>query len=138
VSRFLVEQDSAKPGPALERRVLAAEGSIGRAIWAREQNDTADGAADRLLAAVSRGGTAPWLAAIAQAPWSARGEFTALLDALTVKLRARLAAGHQDQARLRGWARAVRRVETIRFEAQGNANPQLALAVLAQDLERLL
>ncbi len=32
---------------------------------------------------------------------------------------------------------AIQAVEQIRLEAQGNANPQLALAVLARDLEEL-
>jgi hypothetical protein len=32
---------------------------------------------------------------------------------------------------------ALQAVEQIRFDAQGNVNPQLALAVLARDLEIL-
>ena len=136
--RFLVEQESAEPGPALERRVLAAEGSIGQALWARAETDAAEHAADRFLAAIGRGAEGRSLAALGQPPWSARGEFTTLLDAVALRLRDRMVAGHSDPARIRRWAQAVRRVETARFEAQGNANPQLGLAVLAHDLERLL
>jgi hypothetical protein len=39
--------------------------------------------------------------------------------------------------RLRRRLAALKVVERIRTEAQGNANPQLALAVLARDLEHL-
>jgi hypothetical protein len=39
---------------------------------------------------------------------------------------------------LDGWLKALQQVEETRAQAQGNANPQLALAVLGSDLEQLL
>jgi hypothetical protein len=39
-----------------------------------------------------------------------------------------------DRQRFKKYAAALRKVEEARWDAQGNANPQLALAVLAQDL----
>jgi DNA polymerase-3 subunit delta' len=138
VRRFLTtELDPAPKGEALERRVLFAGGSIGAAVGAGAA-ETESGMAERWLAAV-RGGPARWsAAALGQPPWSARGDFTSALDGLALKLRDRAA---QDAAqcpeRVPRWVVALQAVERTREEAQGNANPQLALAVLAQDLEGL-
>ncbi len=123
---------------ALERRVLLAEGSIGRALW-DEGTDNGDRAATRLLEAVRRG-AGTWLPqALSQPPWAARGDFSAMLDALAVRLRGELKhEAEQRNASIDGWLEALERVEATRAEAQGNANPQLALAVLAGDLERAL
>jgi len=139
VRRFLSsELEPPLMGTALEQRVVMAEGSIGRAVAAAPSGSGAVQAAERLLAAV-QGGAQRWAqAALAQAPWSARGEFTAVLDALGHRLREALVkrAGN-DPAGAQRVAIAVRRVEEIRAVAQGNVNPQLALAVLARHLERL-
>jgi DNA polymerase-3 subunit delta' len=133
VRAFLGSQaDPPVSGAALDRRVVQAEGSIGRALWPDTDNDTADRAAERFLEAVNKGPQAWSAAALSQAPWSARGEYTALLDAMALRLRAHLM--RDGNAR---WARALRRVETARWDAQGNLNPQLGLAVLAQDLRRI-
>lgn len=139
VRRFLsAEVTPAPKGTALEQRVVLAEGSIGRALAAGGGTGAGEGTADRWLAAF-RGGPSRWsAAALSQAPWAARGDFTAALDALALKLRDRAATdatGHPE--RLPRWVAALRAVERTRQEAQGNANPQLALAVLAQDLEDL-
>ncbi len=139
VRRFLqAELDPAPRGAALEQRVLLAQGSIGLALAAVGEGDTAEKAADQLLAAI-RGGPARWAAAaLAQAPWAARGDFTAGLDALSVRLRdgaAKEARGNSEGLRHR--VTALKAVEQIRLDAQGNVNPQLALAVLARDLEEL-
>src|SRR3989337_4471672 len=85
VPRFLqTELDPAPRGAALEQRVLLAQGSIGRALAAGAEGDTAEKAAERLLAAV-RGGPARWAAApLGQAPLAHRGDFTAGLDALAL------------------------------------------------------
>ncbi|MBI4421409.1 MAG: hypothetical protein HY560_11345 [Gemmatimonadetes bacterium] len=124
---------------ALERRVLLAEGSIGRALWLEEDADAAEGAAQRFLAAL-QGGARSWSqAAMAQPPWAARGDFTAMLDALALQIRGRVASAQRgEHARLRQWTTALRRVEIARWEAQSNANPQLAVATLAQDLRGLV
>ena len=125
---------------ALEQRVLLAEGCIGRALWANDEGGEAlEQAADALLGAIRKGGAAWVPHALRQRTWAARGEFTGLLDALSVRLRGELsetAAGAADD--LTPTMEALRRVEETRLAAQGNANPQLALAVLASDLERLL
>ena len=97
--------------------------------------DSAAAAADRFLAAI-KGGPHRWaLAALAQAPWAARGDFTAMLDAVALKLRSRIPDAPRERAR--GLVRALGKVESVRWDAQGNLNPQLALAVLALELREL-
>jgi DNA polymerase III subunit delta' len=133
------EVEPAPTGKVLERQVQLAEGSIGRAISA---DDTAepDQKARRFLQSV-RKGRERWLqTAFTQAPWSARGEFTAMLDALALQLRDELGrvAADPDPAKAEGHIAALRRVEAARAGAQGNANPQLTLANLAEELEHLV
>jgi DNA polymerase-3 subunit delta' len=140
VRRFLsAELDPPLAGRALERRTVLAEGSIGRALWADDEGEGADRRAAELVEAISSGAEGWAAQALGQAPWAARGDFTGLLDALAVRLRAGLAdeAG-QDESLMRARLEALRRVEETRASAQGNVNPQLALAVLASDLEHLL
>ncbi|MFQ6047097.1 MAG: ATP-binding protein [Gemmatimonadales bacterium] len=141
VRRFLTSEIDPPPeGHALERLVVLAEGGIGRALAGLDgAEDDADRAAQALLDAV-RKGPEVWLPlALKQPPWAARGDFSAALDALAVRIRARLEEGAAlEGAALRPWLEALRRVERTRAEAQTNANPQLALAVLAEDLEALL
>jgi len=139
VRRFLqTELDPAPRGAALEQRVLLAQGSIGRAL-AGIGGVGAEKAADRLLSAI-RGGPAQWAAAaLGQAPWAARGDFTGALDALALRLRDSAAKeAKRNPERLRDRLAALQAVERIRSEAQGNANPQLALAVLARELQELV
>ncbi len=139
VRRFLTtELKPALKGPALEQRVVLAEGSIGRALAAGGGNGANADTAARWWDSF-QGGPSRWAtAALSQPPWQARGDFTAALEALALKLRDRAAAdaaSHPD--RLPRWVAAIRAVERTRDEAQGNANPQLALAVLARDREGL-
>jgi len=126
---------------ALEQRVLLAEGSIGQALWSGEDGDDAAAqAAESLLAAI-RQGSGAWLPhAFRQRTWAARGEFTDLLDALSVRLRNEVseAAAKGAASGLSTRMEALRRIEATRAAAQGNANPQLALTALALDLEPLL
>jgi DNA polymerase-3 subunit delta' len=139
VRRFLsTEMTPPLKGAVLEQRVLLAEGSIGRALAAGGGTGAGEQTANRWLASF-RGGPGRWsAAALSQVPWAARGDFTAALDALAIKLRDRAAAdAGSNPARVPRWVAAIRAVERTREEAQGNANPQLALAVLAQDLEDL-
>ncbi|UCG85576.1 MAG: hypothetical protein JSW71_16830 [Gemmatimonadota bacterium] len=135
---ILREVDPALDAEALEARTLLAEGSIGRALWASEEGDTADQAAADLLRQIERGAGGWSRAALRQTPWAARGDFSATLDALAVRLRDRLMKRTQSGQELSGLLTALRLVEQTRAEAQGNANPQLALAVLGSELERLL
>ena len=140
VRAFLKAEVKTPPkGAALERRILLAEGCIGRALRTEDGSDGPDRAAALLLAAV-RERNRSWLPmALAQPPWAARGDFTGMLDALALTLRdeVRREAGGGGQ-KIEGRLRAIKRVEATREAAQGNANPQLALAVLAADLEALL
>ncbi len=139
VREFLeTELDQAPAGDALERRTLLAEGSVGRALWAEDEGDEGDRAAAKLMAAVARGPSSWAESALVQPPFSARGKFSTTLDALAVKLRDGLVGRSQAGETVDNWVEALRRVEETRAEARGNANPQLALAVLASDLERLL
>ena len=139
VRRFLsTEVTPAPKGAELEQRVLLAEGSIGRALAAGGGTGTGEKTADRWLASF-RAGPVRWsAAALGQPPWAARGDFTAALDALALKLRDRAAVDAVSHpGRVPRWVAAIRAVEHTRQEAQGNANPQLALAVLARELEDL-
>jgi DNA polymerase-3 subunit delta' len=126
-------------GAALERRVVLAEGCIGRGLAQDPAAGDRDGQVDALLRAVA-GGPERWAArALAQAPWDARGGYTMLLDALAVRARRRLEAraaqGDRDGAA--NLARIVLRIESARTDAQANRNPQIGLAVLAGELEQL-
>jgi DNA polymerase-3 subunit delta' len=140
VRQFLTRELHPPPTEAqLDQRVVLAEGSIGRALAALGGGSGgANGAADRLLAAV-RGGPKAWAAAaLAQPPWAARGDFTGALDGVLVRLRNAAARDCGAQvSRVPRWIAAIRAVEQVRAEAQGNVNPQLALATLAHTLERL-
>lgn len=138
VRRFLTQE--VRPPLArteLEQRVLLAQGSIGRAV-AGASTEAGDRAAERLLAAV-RGGPKAWAAAaLAQPPWAARGDFTVALDGMLVRLRNAAARDcGTDVARVQRWIGAIKTVERVRADAQGNVNPQLALATLAHALETL-
>jgi len=68
--------------------------------------------------------------ALAQQPFQARGGFTELLDGLLTRLRAEARAGKGTQAVVA----AISRVLDARAMAQGNVNPQLLAAVLAEDM----
>jgi DNA polymerase-3 subunit delta' len=126
--------------PVRVGRVGDDDVSIGQALWSgNDGDDAAAQSAEALLAAI-REGSGAWLPhALRQRTWAARGEFTELLDALAVRLRGEISLAAADGADgLAPRIEALRRVEGTRAAAQGNANPQLALAALALDLEPLL
>jgi DNA polymerase-3 subunit delta' len=122
--------------------VLQAAGAIGKLAGggpgqaAGSDRAKAVAEARALLAALNREGER-FERALKQPPWSARGGFTDLLDALALELlgQARKAEGED---RLRALTTALRRVEVARQEAQGNVNPQLVLADLAGELVEVL
>jgi DNA polymerase-3 subunit delta' len=139
VRRFLTREVSPPPvGRALERRVTLAGGLIGRALWMDDDGtDAADVQAKAFLAAV-RAGPERWTPLVlAQAPWGARGGYAAMLDALAMAVRETMvdAVTRSDRAAMTRQLVALRRVEDARAELGNNVNPQLALAVLAHDLE---
>lgn len=114
----------------LAQRVSTAEGCIGRLL--ATEGDAAAGsrrAAD-LIAAGRQGAAAVYALALGQRPFQARGGFTEMLDALASRLRAQVKAGGETQKLVE----AIARVMDARELAQGNVNPQLVTAVLAEDL----
>lgn len=135
---------------ALEARVSAAAGSIGEAFAAGEATGKAYQAADQLLEAVLAGPSALYERALRQPPFSARGEFTAMLDALADTL-GEAARGVLGQATRRpvppallrrgdpsSLLQAMARVAEAREAAYGNVNPQILLAVLGEELAEVL
>lgn len=150
VRAFLsAELDPAPKGAELDQLVARANGSIGAAL-----SETGDGAKNRKAAEawlvdVLAGSGPAAERALAQTPWSARGEFTDLLDALAETLgdAAREAAGVPSVAGVpaalegrdpAGLLQAQALVADARLAAQGNVNPQLLLAVLGGDLAEIL
>lgn len=140
VRRFLrQESDPPLDDASLERSTLLAEGRIGEALREGGGADGPDRAAGEFLDAV-RDRPTSWLPLVLKQPtYAARGEFTGMLDALAVKLRQELREETGRSAEgTTGRMKALQRVEATRLAAQGNANPQLAMAVLAEELGELL
>lgn len=132
----------------LDARVHRAAGSIGAAV-ATGDDTKIEEAARAILEAVLAGPGARLERALKQQPWSARGEFSAVLDAVADALgeAARGAMGERVRrpvpAGLLGCEpqslfRAMDRVGEAREAAYGNVNPQLLLAVLEDELAALL
>jgi len=104
----------------LSQRVTLAEGCIGK-LFATE--------APRIDQA-ARFMEEPLQFALGQTPFQARGGFTEMLDALAGRLRAEARSGGDTEKLVE----AIARVMDARELAQGNVNPQLLAAVLAEDL----
>lgn len=130
---------SAHRGGASDKVVRDAHGSIGAALSTDESRTKGIGAARDFLRLVSSGPAAAAERALKQIPWQARGDFTALLDGLAVVLaddaRQAVTSGAHDQASAK--LAAVDRVMAAREQAHGNVNPQLLLAVLADEIAAL-
>jgi DNA polymerase-3 subunit delta' len=149
VEQFLAAH-AALSGPDLRRGVDLAGGSIGRALAHGADRTKASAAAEELLGAIRGGPGTRAERALKQGPWAARGDFTAMLDALaeTLAAAARAASGAGPRGQppqvLRGsgsvesLVQAQQRVAIAREAAQGNVNPQLLLAALADDLAEVL
>ncbi|MFN2571374.1 MAG: hypothetical protein ABR537_07140 [Gemmatimonadales bacterium] len=105
----------------LAQRVTMAQGCIGK-LFATETSRSGD-QAGRFL-------QAPLVFALGQVPFQARGGFTDMLDGLAERLRSELKRGG-DTAKL---VEAIAQVMDARDLAQGNVNPQLLAAVLAEAL----
>lgn len=150
VREFLAEQLHPRPAAQeLNDRVAFAGGSIGRALGAREDAGRAREAATQLLESVLASPAAAYERALRQPPWSARGEFTAMLDALAELLgdAARSASGQSPRREIPAALRprspaalvqALEKVADAREAAWGNVNPQLLLAVLGNELAEVL
>jgi DNA polymerase-3 subunit delta' len=142
-----------RPTPSaeeLDHRVALAEGSIGRALASGDEAGKAQHAARQLLEAVLAGDGPVFEQALRQPPWSARGEFTAMLDALAETLgeAARATLGEKPRRPVpeallqrrspESLLKAMDRVADAREAAWGNVNPQLLLAVLGEELAEAL
>jgi DNA polymerase-3 subunit delta' len=137
-------------GEALQARVRAAAGSIGRALAIGEDEIKARRAADDFLAAVAGGPAGRAERALKQGPFAARGDFTAMLDAVAEMLgeAGRVSSGMAPRAGVSEFLRRPRGIEALvragghvqsaREAAQGNVNPQLLLAQLGDDLAEVL
>ena len=131
---------------ALDERVALGAGSIGDAVAASDERGRAQRAAGQLIDAVLSGSAARYERALRQAPFAARGEFTAMLDALAETLndaaRGRLGQPGRrpvppallERAEPDALLRAMERVAEAREAAAGNVNPQILLAVLGEEL----
>src|SRR6266849_233055 len=110
----------------LDQRVTAVEGCIGK-LFATDAPRFGGG---QLAARFTE---APLVFALGQVPFQARGGFTDMLDALADRLRDESKRGG-DTDKL---VEAIALVMDARDVAQGNVNPQLLAAVLAEDLQGL-
>jgi len=114
----------------LAERVSSAEGCIGRLLAPEGDSGAASRRAGELLEAGHKGAASLYALALSQMPFQARGGFTEMLDALTSRLRTQAKTGGETQKLVQ----AIARVMDARELAQGNVNPQLVMAVLAEDL----
>jgi DNA polymerase-3 subunit delta' len=151
VREFLETHLSPTPSSReLDQRVAAGEGSIGKALRTGDETGRAQQAANQLLEAVLAGPGAALEKALSQPPWSARGEFTAMLDALAETL-GEASRGALGQAPRRevpppllrprnpgSLLKALEHVADAREAAWGNVNPQVLLAVLSHELVEVL
>jgi DNA polymerase-3 subunit delta' len=151
VRRFLSEHTEPRwSSEKIEARVEVALGSIGMALSEGEEAGKAYRSAEQLLAAVVEGRGPALERALSQATYSARGEFSAMLDALadTLSEAARGTLGQpvrrnvpQPLLRYRSpvpLLQAMEKVAEAREAASGNVNPQVLLAVLGEDLAEVL
>jgi DNA polymerase III subunit delta' len=122
VQNELKAQDS---GSDVAQIVSRAHGRIGK-LLAPISSGRAE--ADAFLAA--RDPVARYSLALRQTPYQARGGFAAMLDALLERLREQTRAGGDTEKLVE----AIAAVADARMETQGNVNPQLLTAVLADDL----
>ena len=138
VRNLLVNELGKEPEEA-ERIAQLAEGSVARALTAAEGASRGGRAAERFLNAVRRGPEYWAGEALLQPPWGARGDFSTMLDALAMRLRAELrTSADKDKSSTDKYLKAMSLVESHRIKTQKNVNPQLAMAVLAADVAEIL
>src|SRR5213595_1255453 len=114
----------------LAQRVALADGRIGRLLADGAGRARGAEAAERFLAAVEAGPVRRYEVALGLQPFQARGGFTDMLDGLLERLREQARIGAETEKVVE----AIARVLEARGLAQGNVNPQLVAAVLADDL----
>src|SRR2546430_3343948 len=113
----------------LTQRVALADGRIGRLLADGDGRARGADAAEGFLAAVEAGPVRRYEFALGLQPFQARGGFADMLDGLLERLRERARAGGETEKVVE----AIARVLEARGLAQGNVNPQLVAAVLADD-----
>src|SRR6266487_6267437 len=111
----------------LAQRVTAAEGCIGKLFATAPVRSGQSGGPDL----AGRFLDAPWVFALGQVPFQARGGFTDMLDSLASRLRSEARRGGDTEKLVE----AIACVLDARDLAQGNVNPPLLAAVLAEDLQ---
>src|SRR5881628_3400370 len=114
----------------LAQRVALADGRIGRLLADGAGRARGAEAAERFLAAVEAGPVRRYEVALGLQPFQARGGFTDMLDGLLERLREHARSGGETEKVVE----AIARVLEARDLAQGNVNPQLLAAVLADEL----
>jgi len=133
VAAFAQRELGLKPEREVAQRVAAADGCIGK-LLASGGPGRGPEAAEVFRATATQGAVQRFAFALSQPPFQARGGFTEMLDGLLERLR--------DQARRGGETakvvEAIARVLDARGLAQGNVNPQLLAAVLADQLAELV
>jgi DNA polymerase-3 subunit delta' len=135
----LLEKELGRAPAEASRIAQMAEGSVTRALTVADGADRGTQAARRFLGAVRRGPDAWAAEAMLQPPWGARGEFSTMLDALSLELRLELRQDlHDEELTVGGYLEAIRLVERHRAGTHKNLNPQLALAVLANGMAEVL
>ncbi len=117
--------------PGSKATASDAEGCIGRLLARSQPGISSERDAAEAFQTTLRGSAVERYAlALHQTPFQARGGFTDMLDGLLERLRQEARRGG-DTRRL---AEAISMVLQARDQAQGNVNPQLLAAVLADDL----
>jgi DNA polymerase-3 subunit delta' len=132
VTRFAHQELNAPQASDAQRdKVQAADGIPGRLLAQQHgPKAVAPDATDALLRSLSGTPPARYAFVLKQRPFEARGAFSEMLDGLLDRLRREARAGG-DTAKL---VAAIAQVMDAREMAQGNVNPQLVAATLANDL----
>lgn len=135
-------------GPALdglqlpkeaEERLRLAQGAPGMLLASTVRQGAMDDARRLLDAAVAGDRAQRLRLAFLQGQRGSRGEFSDVLDALTLALHERLRSeATRDAARARAAGRAIDAVEDAKRLAEANVNPQLITARLLDDLTTVL
>jgi DNA polymerase III subunit delta' len=130
VAAFVQQELGVTEQRDLTQRVALADGRIGRLLAEGVGSASGADAAQRFLAAVEAGPARRYGFALGLPPFQARGGFTEMLDGLLERLREQARSGSETDTVVE----AIARVLEARGLAQGNVNPQLMAAVLADDL----
>ncbi len=126
VTAFVQQTLAISDKTEVAQRVTAAEGCVGKLFATETPRTGQPGQADRFM-------DSPLQYALGQVPFQARGGFTDMLDALADKLRSAVKRGGDTEKLVE----AIAQVMDARELAQGNVNPQLLAAVLAEDLQAM-